>query len=106
MPQVRLISIAAARTLAAALLLGACGAGQAAPAASTGSQPTAPAAGSAPATNTTAPALAAQPAPNFPRLRALALFGRRTAERAESLAIAGVQKPAHERTRARPAPLQ
>ena len=30
-------------------------------------------------------ALAAQPVPNFPRLRALALFGRRTAERAESL---------------------
>src|SRR5881397_4423146 len=42
-------------------------------------------------------ALAAQPAPNFPRLRALALFGRRTAERAESLAIAGVQKTAQTR---------
>src|SRR6476659_4906388 len=31
---------------------------------------------------------------NFPRLRALALFGRLSAERAYSLAIAGVQKPA------------
>ena len=39
-----------------------------------------------------------QPVPNCPRLRALALFGRRTAERAESLAIAGVQKPPHEAT--------
>jgi len=29
-------------------------------------------------------ALDAQPLPNFPRLRALALFGRRLAERAES----------------------
>ena len=36
-----------------------------------------------------------QPAPNCPRLRALALFGRRFAERAEGLVIAGVQKPAH-----------
>ena len=35
-----------------------------------------------------------QPAPNCPRLRALALFGRRFAERAEGLVIAGVQKPA------------
>ena len=35
-----------------------------------------------------------QPVPNFPRLRALALFGRRPAERAECLVIAGVQKPA------------
>src|SRR6516162_5566356 len=37
---------------------------------------------------------AAQPGPNFPRLRALALFGRLTAERAKSLVIASVQKPA------------
>jgi len=43
-------------------------------------------------------ALAAQPAPNFPRLRALALFGRRSAERAESLVVAGVQKPAQKAT--------
>jgi hypothetical protein len=35
-----------------------------------------------------------QPAPNCPRLRALALFGRRFAEHAEGLVIAGVQKPA------------
>jgi hypothetical protein len=35
-----------------------------------------------------------QPVPKTPRLRALALFGRRPAERAESLVIAGVQKPA------------
>jgi hypothetical protein len=35
--------------------------------------------------------------PNFPRLRALALFGRRPAERAECLVIAGVQKPAQKR---------
>jgi len=39
-------------------------------------------------------ALAARSVPNFPRLRALALFGRRLAERAECLVIAGVQKPA------------
>ena len=32
-------------------------------------------------------ALAAQPVPNFPRLRALALFGRRTAERAGSSSL-------------------
>jgi len=38
-------------------------------------------------------ALAAQPVPNFPRLRALALFGRLAAERAYSLVIA-VQKTA------------
>ena len=50
-------------------------------------------------------ALAAQPVPDFPRLRALALFGRRTAERAESLAIAGVQKPAQDRTPPASAPL-
>ena len=31
--------------------------------------------------------------PNSPRLRALALFGRRLAERAERLVVAGVQKP-------------
>ena len=36
--------------------------------------------------------------PHFPRLRALALFGRRLVERAERLGIAGVQKPAHEPT--------
>src|SRR6516165_6014308 len=41
---------------------------------------------------------AAQPGPNFPRLRALALFGRLTAERAKSLVIASVQKPAQNRT--------
>src|SRR6516162_563107 len=41
---------------------------------------------------------AAQPGPNFPRLRALALFGRLTAERAKSLVIASVQKPAHKPT--------
>ena len=35
---------------------------------------------------------------NFPRLRALALFGRLTAERAKSLVIASVQKPAHKPT--------
>jgi len=39
-------------------------------------------------------ALAAQPVPNFPRLRALALFGRLSAHRAQTLVIAGVQKPA------------
>src|SRR6516225_9621298 len=33
--------------------------------------------------------------PNFPRLRALALFGRLSAQRAQTLVIAGVQKPAH-----------
>ncbi len=32
-------------------------------------------------------ALAAHPAPNFPRLRALALFGRRLVERAERLSL-------------------
>src|SRR6516164_7315949 len=41
--------------------------------------------------------LAAQPGPNFPRLRALALFGRLSAERAETL-VAGVQKPAQLQT--------
>src|SRR5215467_8230568 len=45
-------------------------------------------------------ALAALPAPNFPRLRALALFGRRPPEREEPLVIAGVQKPAHNQTHA------
>src|SRR5215475_259852 len=40
-------------------------------------------------------ALAALPVPYFPRLRALALFGRRSLERAERLFVAGVQKPAH-----------
>ena len=35
---------------------------------------------------------------NFPRLRALALFGRLSPERAYTLVIAGVQKPAHFRT--------
>jgi len=38
--------------------------------------------------------------PNFPRLRALALFGRLSAERASSLVIAGVQKPAQKLTHA------
>jgi len=42
--------------------------------------------------------LAAQPVPNFPRLRALALFGRRPAQHAERLVVAGVQKPAQNRT--------
>src|SRR5208337_2654772 len=49
-------------------------------------------------------ALAAQSLPNFPRLRALALFGRRLAEHAERLGVAGVQKPAQERTFLRPPP--
>jgi hypothetical protein len=41
-------------------------------------------------------ALAALPAPNFPRLRALALFGRRTPDAGrEASHHAGVQKPAH-----------
>src|SRR3984893_16772019 len=39
-----------------------------------------------------------EPVPNLPRLSALALFGRLSAERAESLVIACVQKPAHLRT--------
>ena len=38
---------------------------------------------------------AAQPGPNVPRLRALALLGRLSAERAETLVIADIQKPAH-----------
>jgi hypothetical protein len=39
-----------------------------------------------------------QPVPNFPRLRALALFGRRPPQRVDSLLMhAGVQKPAHHR---------
>ena len=38
----------------------------------------------------------ATPLPHFPRLRTLALFGRRPVERAERLGIAGVQKPAQE----------
>ena len=41
---------------------------------------------------------AAQPEPNFPRLRALALFGRRSAQQAVGFVITGVQKPAHIRT--------
>jgi hypothetical protein len=41
-----------------------------------------------------------QPVLNFPRLRALALFGRRPAQSAERLVVAGVQKPAHKQTRA------
>ena len=40
-----------------------------------------------------------QPVPNFPRLRALALFGRRPDQPAERLVVAGVQKPAQERTK-------
>jgi hypothetical protein len=39
-----------------------------------------------------------QPVPNFPRLRALALFGRRPAQCAERVVVAGVQKPAHKPT--------
>ncbi len=39
-------------------------------------------------------ALAAQPPSNFPRLRALALFGRRPIKCEAPLVIAGVQKPA------------
>ena len=46
-------------------------------------------------------ALAAQPVPNFPRLRALALFGRRPAQSAEPLVVAGVQKPAQKPTLAK-----
>ncbi len=42
--------------------------------------------------------LTAPPLPNFPRLRALALFGRRLAEHAEFHGVAGVQKPAQEPT--------
>ena len=45
-------------------------------------------------------ALAAPPVPNFPRLRALALFGRRLVELAERLKVAGVQKPAQQETHA------
>src|SRR5260370_5042896 len=40
---------------------------------------------------------AAPPVPNFPRLRALALFGRRPPHRVEKGRHAGVQKPAQER---------
>ena len=43
--------------------------------------------------------------PHFPRLRALALFGRRLVERAERLGIAGVQKPAQLRTCRRTRPI-
>jgi hypothetical protein len=43
-------------------------------------------------------ALAAPPVPNFPRLRALAFFGRRPAQSAECLVVAGVQKPAQQLT--------
>jgi hypothetical protein len=45
---------------------------------------------------------AAPPVPNTPRFRALALFRRRPIERVDSLAIAVVRKPAHERTHAPP----
>jgi hypothetical protein len=38
--------------------------------------------------------------PYFPRLRALALFGRRPAQSAERLVVAGVQKPEQQRTHA------
>jgi hypothetical protein len=38
--------------------------------------------------------------PNFPRLRALAVFGRRPPERAECLVIAGVQKPTQKQSHA------
>ena len=43
-------------------------------------------------------AFAAQPGRNFPRLHALALFGRLSAQRAQTLVIASVQKPAQQRT--------
>jgi hypothetical protein len=43
-------------------------------------------------------ALAALPGAILPRLRALALFGRRRAEPADRLVIAGVQKPEQEQT--------
>jgi hypothetical protein len=36
--------------------------------------------------------------PYFPRLRALALFGRRSPQRVDSPRHAGVRKPAHQRT--------
>jgi hypothetical protein len=39
-----------------------------------------------------------QPVPNFPRLRALALFGRRPAQSAKRLVVAGVQKPEQQPT--------
>ena len=42
-------------------------------------------------------ALVAQPPPHSPRLRALALFGRRLALGAKGLVTTGVQKPAHKR---------
>jgi hypothetical protein len=45
-------------------------------------------------------ALAALPGATLPRLRALALFGRRPAQSAERLVVAGVQKPAQEETHA------
>jgi hypothetical protein len=41
-------------------------------------------------------ALAAQPLPSVPRLRASTLFRRRLAERAATLGVAGVQKPVQE----------
>jgi hypothetical protein len=47
--------------------------------------------------------LAAEPVPHFPRLRALALFGRRPPQCEPRLVIAGVQKPAHEWARPVPA---
>src|SRR5262249_33058153 len=47
-------------------------------------------------------ALAAQPPRNFPRLRALALFGRRPPQCDAPLVIAGVQKPYMSGTLSRP----
>src|SRR5215470_18355436 len=46
-------------------------------------------------------ALAALPAPNFPRLRALSLFGSRPTECESRLVIHRVQKPAQVQTSAR-----
>ena len=42
--------------------------------------------------------LAVQPRLSFPRLRALALFGRRSVERVERLVVAGVKKPQQQPT--------